>query len=455
MSEGDLLGTGKGPPHLGHHRALSKATEERLAALGERIPPMSEEEIKSIARERTARIVRHMAVLAVVLVVMLAVVLAGAQWLRPLPPPAFRAAVSAPLLLPGTLPSLPQPATGSAALSVEGDGSLGRFRSTRPAPIAGIATVLTAYVILKDHPLALGDAGPTMPVTQATIAAYQAGVATQQSEAPVALGESLTELQALEGMLVASDDDMATLLADWDAGSSAEFVAKMNRTTQALGLNSTHITDPSGFDSGTVSTPADLIRLGEAAMAIPTFRQIVALGQVTLPGAGLVYNLDYDLGQDGIIGLKTGSDSAANGCFLFAAQKTVAGKNVTLIGAVLGQEGTSPNTAAVSEADLLVKAAFASIALLPLFPAGHVVGQLVTPWGASAPVLASTSPYVVGWPGLGLHAKVRLVALPSPVHSGTRVGVLRVDQSGHVTGVVLRTSRPLSGPSALWRLIRM
>ncbi|MGA2932554.1 MAG: hypothetical protein ABSE98_10765, partial [Acidimicrobiales bacterium] len=362
MSEGDLLGTGKGPPHLGHHRALSKATEERLAALGERIPPMSEEEIKSIARERTARILRHMAVLAVVLVVMLAVVLAGVQWLRPLPPPTFRAAVSAPLLLPGTLPSLPQPATGSAALSVEGDGSLGRFRSTRPAPIAGIATVLTAYVILKDHPLALGDAGPTMPVTQATIAAYQAGVATQQSEAPVALGESLTELQALEGMLVASDDDMATLLADWDAGSSAEFVAKMNRTTQALGLHSTHITDPSGFDSGTVSTPADLIRLGEAAMAIPTFRQIVALGQVTLPGAGLVYNLNFDLGQDGIIGLKTGSDSAANGCFLFAAQKTVAGKNVTLIGAVLGQEGTSPNTAAVSEADLLVKAAFASIA---------------------------------------------------------------------------------------------
>ena len=93
MSEGDLLGTGKGPPHLGHHRALSKATEERLAALGERIPPMSEEEIKSIARERTARILRHMAVLAVVLVVMLAVVLAGVQWLRPLPPPTFRAAV--------------------------------------------------------------------------------------------------------------------------------------------------------------------------------------------------------------------------------------------------------------------------------------------------------------------------------------------------------------------------
>ena len=53
-------------------------------------------------------------------------------------------------------------------------------------------------------------------------------------------------------------------------------------------------------------------------MAIPTFRQIVAMPQVTLPLAGLVYNLDFDLGRDGIVGIKTGSDAAAGGCFLFA-----------------------------------------------------------------------------------------------------------------------------------------
>jgi hypothetical protein len=36
--------------------------------------------------------------------------------------------------------------------------------------------------------------------------------------------------------------------------------------------------------------------------------------------------------------------------------------------------------------------------------------------------------------------------LPSPVPSGARSGVLRVDQDGHITDVVLRTSRPLPGP---------
>jgi D-alanyl-D-alanine carboxypeptidase (penicillin-binding protein 5/6) len=53
----------------------------------------------------------------------------------------------------------------------------------------------------------------------------------------------------------------------------------------------------------------------------------MALPQVTLPLAGVVYNLDYnldyDLGHDGIVGIKTGFDAAAGGCFLFAARHTV------------------------------------------------------------------------------------------------------------------------------------
>jgi D-alanyl-D-alanine carboxypeptidase (penicillin-binding protein 5/6) len=49
----------------------------------------------------------------------------------------------------------------------------------------------------------------------------------------------------------------------------------------------------------------------------------MALPQVTVPLAGVVYNLDYDLGHDGIVGIKTGFDAAAGGCFLFAARHTV------------------------------------------------------------------------------------------------------------------------------------
>jgi len=408
--------------------------------------------LSSMARER-ARSVGLRTVGAVVVV--LVCVLAAFQWFRPIPSPVFRSALSTSVRLSGSLPSLPWPSTGSAALSVEGAGSLGSAGSTQPVPVAGLAKVMTAYVVLQDHPLASGAAGPAIPVTPATIAAAQAEAASQQSVVPVVAGESLTELEALQGLLVAQGNDIATLLTGWDASSTTAFVAKMNAAAHTLGLDSTKFTDPSGLDPGTVSTPADMIRLGEAAMAIPVFRQVVAMPQVTLPLAGLVYNFDYDLGHDGIIGIKTGSDTAAGGCFLFEAQQDVAGKSLTLIGTVLGQYGTSPITTSLYYAELMVHAAFAAMRMLPLVPAGHLLGRIVDAWGASVPVTAPKSTSIVGWPGLTVPVHLRVEALPTAIPNGTRIGVLDVDFSGQEIVVPLRTERPLPGPSTVWRLTRL
>ncbi len=425
MARTQTPGTGPGAEHRG--RRLTKASEGRLRALGERTPALSADILRTIAKERAERAGRY--VLGGVVAVLVGALL-GLQWFRPVPSPVFRSTVSMSVRLPGSLPSLPWPTTGSAALSVEGAGSLGHVGSTRPAPIAGLATVMTAYVVLQDHPLVPGAAGAAIPLTAATIAAAQAEVATQQAVVPVVAGETLTELQALEGLLVAQGNDIATLLADWDASSTAAFVAKMNTAAHALGLGSTTFTDPSGLDPGSVSTPADLIRLGEAAMAIPAFRQIVATAQVTLPLAGLVYNLDFDLGHDGIVGIKTGSDAAAGGCFLFLAQQNVGAKSTTLLGAVLGQQTISPNDAAVDVADALARAAFAAISTFRPFPSGQLVGRIVTSWGTSVPVTASKASGLVGWPGLRVPVQVHVGALPSTIASGASIGVLRVAPGG-------------------------
>jgi D-alanyl-D-alanine carboxypeptidase (penicillin-binding protein 5/6) len=314
---------------------------------------------------------------------------------------------------------------------------------------------MTAYVVLRDHPLTGIASGPSIPVTPATISAAQADAASQDSFVPVAAGETLTESQALEGLLVAQGNDLATLLANWDTGTTGAFVAKMNRSAHALGLDSTTFTDPSGADPGTVSTPADLVRLGETAMAIPVFAQIVSMAQVTLPLAGLVYNFDADLGQSGIVGIKTGSDAAAGGGFLFESRETTHGKSLTLVGVVLGQGGTSPNTTALNAAVGLVDAAFASAATFGSFPTpGRVVGQAKAPWGPSVPVTAERSS-VVGWPGLivPLHVHVETLAPGAP--DGTTVGVLGTDLGGQQIELTLRTSQQLRAPSGLWRLTRL
>jgi D-alanyl-D-alanine carboxypeptidase (penicillin-binding protein 5/6) len=52
-----------------------------------------------------------------------------------------------------------------------------------------------------------------------------------------------------------------------------------------------------------------------------------------------VTNTDILLGHDGFLGMKTGSDDAAGGCFMFRSLRHTTAGNVTLIGVVLGQQG--------------------------------------------------------------------------------------------------------------------
>ena len=390
------------------------------------------------------------------LLVVVAVVVYGAvQWLRPVPSPTFRDTTATSLRLPGAQPALPWPTSGAAAVSEVGVGSLGQSGTTQPVPVASIIKVLTAVVVLHDHPLSPGAEGPAIAVPADVVAAYQAGIAQRQSEVPVAAGETVSELQVLEGLLIASGNDMAQLLAEWDAGSVPAFVAKMNATAKALGLGSTHVTDPSGLDAGTVSTPADLIVLGEKAMADPLVAQIVAMPSVHLPNSPVIFNFDYDVGHNGIVGIKTGSDGAAGGCFLFDARQTIAGKPVSIVGVILGQQGLTPLQTALTDATALAQAALAGIRPLPVVSQGQVIGKVVTAAGTSVAVTAGSSPQVLGWPGLKLAAKVRTRPIGSSMAAGAQVGTLVVTTPAGVVTVPLRLAAAVPSPGLGWRLTNL
>src|SRR5206468_8503063 len=144
---------------------------------------------------------------------------------------------------------------------------------------------MTAYVILHDHPLSANGSGPDITVEPSEAAEYPSQVADGDSLVAIAAGEMLTERQALEALLLPSADNMAWILARWDAGSQAAFVARMNTTARRLGMTATHYTDPSGLSASTTSTAADQVRLGMAAMREPTLAQIVALRSAVIPVA--------------------------------------------------------------------------------------------------------------------------------------------------------------------------
>jgi serine-type D-Ala-D-Ala carboxypeptidase (penicillin-binding protein 5/6) len=233
------------------------------------------------------------------------------------------------------------PAYGVAAAAISGFGVVAGPGATRPVPIASVAKVMTAYVILHDHPLPANGSGPSIEVQPSEAAAYLSQVRDGDSLVPVAAGETLTERQALEALLLPSADNMAWILARWDAGSQAAFVARMNATARRLGMTGTSYTDPSGLDPSTVSTAADQVRLGRAAMRVPALAAIVAMPTAVVPVAGVVRNLNTLLGQDGIAGLKTGSMQASGGCVLLAAWHKAGGHETLIVAATFGQPGTA------------------------------------------------------------------------------------------------------------------
>ncbi|MDQ6773522.1 MAG: D-alanyl-D-alanine carboxypeptidase, partial [Candidatus Dormibacteraeota bacterium] len=231
------------------------------------------------------------------------------NWTRPVPP-AFPL-TQLPALSSGTAPALPWPPGAQAAVGADGFGILAATPDARPAPIASVAKMMTALLTLHTHPLAVGEAGPIITVTSQDVAVYLQDVAVDGSVVPVTAGEQLTEYQALQALLLPSANNVASLLGRWADGSEAAFVQRMNQSAAAMALAGTTFADASGFDPRTVSVPSDLVRLAELAMQEPVFAQIVGQASAVLPVAGTVFNVNALLGQDSVVGVKTGNSVEA------------------------------------------------------------------------------------------------------------------------------------------------
>jgi D-alanyl-D-alanine carboxypeptidase (penicillin-binding protein 5/6) len=228
-----------------------------------------------------------------------------------------------------------------SAADISGIGVTDGPGATRQVPIASVAKLMTGYVILQDHPLSGGGSGPDITVEPSEAAAYPSQASSGDSLVAVAAGEAISERHALEALLLPSADNMAWILARWDAGSQAAFVARMNAAARRLGMTGTSYTDPSDLDLSTTSTAADQVRLGMAAMQVPALAAIVAMPTAVVPVAGAIRNTNTLLGQDEIVGLKTGSTQAAGGCILIAAWQEVSGRNTLIVAATFGQPGTA------------------------------------------------------------------------------------------------------------------
>jgi D-alanyl-D-alanine carboxypeptidase (penicillin-binding protein 5/6) len=405
----------------------------------------------TVPRARAHRSRWRWPVLGALFGVALVLAIAARMLSEPLPPLRIQRLLAASVPIRGPLPKLAWPTEGQAAVEVEGIGSLGTFGPSAPAPIASVAKIMTAYLTLREHPLSPGRSGFTLTITAAEVAEERQRAAHDESVLAVRAGERLSERQALQALLLPSANNIAALLAVHDAGSTSAFLARMNATARVLGMGATVYTDPSGYEDSTVSTAADQLRLAAAAMRIPAFAAIVEEASAELPVAGEVDNYDGLVGHDGYVGIKTGSDSAAGGCLVFAKRATVAGRRLLILGVVLGQRQGSLIPAALASAQRLGDSVAAALRDGIVVPAGTRVLLARGVDGHPASVVLTHALHEIGWGGLAVPVTVAVGHRPRSLVAGQQLATVRLGAgSSGASRAVAAAAVP--SPSLGWRL---
>lgn len=343
------------------------------------------------------------------------------------------------------------PTEGAGAVSVTGLGTLGQTGEQGARPIASVTKMMTAYVLLKDHPLQPGESGPAVEITQGDADRFWEMVAEDQSVQPVNAGQVLTQLQLLHGMLIPSANNYAEIAAVWSAGSVGAFVDRMNAEAQALGMTSTIYDDVSGFSDLTVSTAHDQLILAREVMANPVFAEIVATPQIDLPGVGPVANVNELLGVGGIVGIKTGQTEAAGGNLAFAASREASGQDIEVIGVVMNQEDRPAAFDATIE---VLNSLNNGLQVLRVWPAGQPIGSVEPAWGDPVDVIIAHDVSMLVWPGMTLESIVELDPVGPEQKAGDQVGTLTVRLGEQEQQVPLTLADDIPGASTSYKLTR-
>jgi len=280
---------------------------------------------------------------------------------------------SAPALAHAAPATVRHPPRSIAARAAElANGTTGRQlwgrRQYSQRPIASITKVMTALVVVEARHL-----GKRIRITAADVE-----YAREHDETSAGLhpGDVLTARQLLYAMLLPSGADAAMALANSFGPGWRAFVRKMNATARRLHLVHTRFTGFDGLLSSNVSTPRNLLLLGEAAMRHPAISDVVKRRQFVLHAGPhhhryVWQNTNLLLGHyPGAIGIKTGWTPKAGECLLFEAVHNTH----VLIGVVLDSAPTKTG-AVFRDATRLLNWGFGlHQAVIPLRPAAGPAG---------------------------------------------------------------------------------
>lgn len=209
------------------------------------------------------------------------------------------------------VPAAPATSARCAVVMDAGSGEiLYESRADEKSLIASTTKIMTGYLACSLVDL---DAEIEIPPE---------AVGVEGSSLYLKAGERLTGDALLYGMMLHSGNDAATALAIAGAGSEADFVARMNREAESLGLTNTRFANPHGLDDeNNYSTARDLAVLTAAALRDENFRRVVSARTKTIGGRVLTNHNKLLWTCEGCIGVKTGYTKAAGRILVSAAER--------------------------------------------------------------------------------------------------------------------------------------
>ena len=200
-----------------------------------------------------------------------------------------------------------------------------------PASLSKLMTAYITFAALKQNKLS-----PEQKVTPSA-----AAVRTQPADARMFLDSSkpVSIADLLRGLIVASANDAARVLAETTAGTEAAFAELMNREAQRLGMSNTHFTNATGMpDPHHYSSAYDLALLTAAVISdFPEHKQLFSQREFEYNHIKH-YNRNRLLWLDPHVdGMKTGHTESAGYNLIATAKRN----NHRLLSIVLGS--TSDN----------------------------------------------------------------------------------------------------------------
>lgn len=347
--------------------------------------------------------------------------------------------------------SLPWPDDGIAAIGAVGYGALADGGGAdEQVPIASIAKLFLALALQQERPITEGQEGETIVFDQTDAERFVATLEENGSSYPIEAGDQLSQLEAMQALLIPSANNIADSLAEWGFGSEVAYLEYVTQMKEELGLEQTVITDASGMAAASVSTPRELIMVAEAVLEDPVLAEIVAQPQLTIDqSVGTVFNTNQLLQEQFVTGVKTGTTDEAGANLIFSANYPLTDEvSETIIGVTLGQSERGVNTEVSSQ---LLVSSFEYFGFVEVVEENTVVASYDVPWGEDVEIITNGGITVGGWLGRSYEPVVDADVVDAPIGLTQEVGVLAVETGSRRSEVPIVTTGTVGEPSFWWR----